>query len=75
VDRQRQKKTTDFARLHQRYIEEWDLAAANIILDEDPHSNENFRTYLGWYMSAIVAVPPKLIRLKCANHHQNDNQG
>jgi len=23
----------------------------------------------------IVAVPPKLIRLKCANHHQNDNQG
>ena len=22
-----------------------------------------------------VAVLPKLIRLKCANHHQNDNQG
>ena len=22
-----------------------------------------------------VAAPPKLIRLKCANHHQNDNQG
>ena len=22
-----------------------------------------------------VATPPKLIRLKCANHHQNDNQG
>ena len=24
---------------------------------------------------AVVAAPPKLIRLKCANHHQNDNQG
>ena len=22
-----------------------------------------------------VAAPPKLIRLKCANHNQNDNQG
>jgi len=48
VDRQRQKKTTDFARLHQSYIEEWDLAVDNIILEEDPHSNENFQTYLGW---------------------------
>ena len=57
MDRQRQKKTTDFARLHQSYIEEWDLAADNIILEEDPHSNENFRTYLGWYLSA---TRPKL---------------
>ena len=44
----RDKKTTDFARLHQSYIEEWDLDADNIILEEDPHSNENFQTYLGW---------------------------
>ena len=22
-----------------------------------------------------VVAPPKLIRLKCANHHQNNNQG
>ena len=29
----------------------------NIILDEDPHSNENFRMYLGWYLSA---TRPKL---------------
>ena len=26
-------------------------------------------------LHAAVAVPPKLIWLKCANHHQNDNQG
>ena len=57
MDRQRQKKTTDFARLHQSYIEKWDLTTDNIILEEDSHSNENFRTYLGWYLSA---TRPKL---------------
>ena len=27
-----------------------------------------------YYASKTVVVPPKLIRLKCANHHRNGNQ-
>ena len=37
------------------YIEEWELAIDNIILNEDSHSNENFRAYLGWYLGATRA--------------------
>ena len=37
------------------YIEEWELATDNFILNDDSHSNENFRAYLGWYLSAMRA--------------------
>jgi len=55
IDRQKQKKTTEFENLHHQYIAEWDLGTENIILTDEPHTNYNFRVYLSWYLGATRA--------------------
>ena len=40
IDRQKQKKETDFETFHHDYIDQWDLL------------HENFKAYLSWYTHA-----------------------
>ncbi|CAN6336643.1 unnamed protein product [Urochloa humidicola] len=50
IDRQKQKKTTDFETLHRDHIDKWDLLHDNVQENDEPHTNENFRAYLSWYL-------------------------
>jgi len=53
IDRQKQKKTTDFETLHRGHIDEWDLLQENIILSEEPHTDYSYHTNLAWYLGAM----------------------
>lgn len=50
IDRQKQKKTTDFETLHRDHIDVWELLHENVYANEHPHTNYNFRAYLSWYL-------------------------
>jgi len=53
IDRQKQKKETDFETFHRDYIDQWDLLHENLYVNDQPHMNNNFRAYLSWYTRAI----------------------
>lgn len=50
IDRQKQKKTTDFETLHRTHIGKWNLSNENVWENDQPHTNYNFRSYLSWYL-------------------------
>lgn len=50
IDRQQQKKTTDFETLHRDHIDRWNLLQENVNDNDQPHTNNNFRQYLSWYL-------------------------
>ena len=55
-------------------------AEIDILWNERESRHDTFDVVCKWdqipqTVLFVVAVLPKLIRLKCANHHQNDNQG
>ena len=52
TDRQKQKKETDFETFHRDYIDQWDLLHENLYVNDQPHTNNNFRAYLSWYTRA-----------------------
>ncbi|XP_021315899.1 uncharacterized protein LOC110435007 isoform X1 [Sorghum bicolor] len=52
IDRQKQKKETDFESLHRHYIDQWENVHENIYENDEPHTNDNFRAYLTWYRGA-----------------------
>jgi hypothetical protein len=52
IDRQKQKKETDFETLHRDYIDRWENFHENLYENDQPHTNENFRAYLTWYRRA-----------------------
>ena len=52
IDRQKQKKETDFETFHRDYINNWDLVHENLYVNDQPHMNNNFRAYLSWYTCA-----------------------
>ena len=52
IDRWKQKKETDFETLHHDYIDHWDHFHENLYENDRPHTNENFRAYLSWYIRA-----------------------
>jgi hypothetical protein len=49
LDRQRQKKVTDFETHHRDYIDEWDQESTLNYVNDQPHTNYHFRRYLTWY--------------------------
>jgi hypothetical protein len=42
----------DFETLHRHYIDLWENFNDNLYANEEPHTNENFRVYLTWYIRA-----------------------
>ncbi|XP_066323227.1 uncharacterized protein, partial [Miscanthus floridulus] len=52
IDRQKQKKVTDFVTLHYDYINQWENFHDNLYKNDQPHMNANFRAYLAWYRRA-----------------------
>jgi hypothetical protein len=43
IDRQKQKKETDFETLYRHYIDLWENVHDNLYANDEPHTNENFR--------------------------------
>ena len=42
----------DFETFHRDYIDQWDLLHENLYVNDQPHTNNNFRAYLSWYTRA-----------------------
>ena len=42
----------DFETFHRDYINNWDLLHENLYVNDQPHTNNNFRAYLSWYTCA-----------------------
>ncbi|CAN6321728.1 unnamed protein product [Urochloa humidicola] len=49
LDRQKQKKITEWDSYHRDYIEEWDMFHENSDDNEEPHTNSAYRAYQAWY--------------------------
>ncbi|CAN6303670.1 unnamed protein product [Urochloa humidicola] len=49
IDRQKQKRITDFETHHRQHIDIWDALQENLYENDEPHTKDNFRNYLTWY--------------------------
>ena len=52
IDHQKQKKETDFETFCRDYIDQWDLLHENLYINDQLHTNNNFKAYLSWYTRA-----------------------
>jgi hypothetical protein len=75
IDRQKQKKETDFETLYRHYIDLWENVHDNLYANDEPHTNENFIAYLTWYRWATrTKLKVQWTQADCADIETSDDE-